>query len=154
MPLAKENKAKLIALTISADGIPQTKDQRLELAAQIVSYCIENNFSTDELYLDPIVMPVNIAQGQEKDILESIREFKLIADPAPNTIIGLSNVSQGALNRPIINRTFLAMAMAFGLDAAILDPLDSELMDMAITTDLILNKHIYCDKFLEAYRRR
>lgn len=118
VPLAKENKAKLIALTISADGIPQTKDQRLEFAAQIVSYCIENNFSTDELYLDPIVMPVNIAQGQEKDILESIREFKLIADPAPNTIIGLSNVSQGALNRPIINRTFLAMAMAFGLDAS------------------------------------
>jgi 5-methyltetrahydrofolate corrinoid/iron sulfur protein methyltransferase len=154
VPLAKEKNAKLIALTISADGIPQTKDQRLELAAQIVSYCIENNFSVDELYLDPIVMPVNIAQGQEKDILESIKEFKLIADPAPKTIIGLSNVSQGALNRPIINRTFLAMAMAFGLDAAILDPLDSELMDTAITTDLILNKHIYCDNFLEAYRKR
>lgn len=154
VPLAKEYNARLIGLTISAEGIPQNKDQRLELAAQIVSYCVENNFPTDDLYLDPIAMPVNVAQGQQKDILESIREFKIIADPAPKTIVGLSNVSQGALHRSLINRSFLSMAMGFGLDAAILDPLDSELMDAAITSDLILNRHIYCEKFLDAYRKR
>lgn len=153
VPLAKNYNAKLIGLTISTKGIPQNKDQRLELAAQIVSYCVDKGFPTDDLYLDPIAMPVNVAQGQEKDILESMREFKIIADPSPKTIIGLSNVSQGALYRPLINRTFLTMAMGFGLDAAILDPLDKELMDAAITSDLILNKHIYCEKFLDAYRK-
>jgi len=154
LPLAKKYKAKLIGLTISAKGIPQNKDQRLELAAQIVAYCAEKGFPVEDLYLDPVAMPVNVAQAQQEGILESIREFKIISDPSPKTIIGLSNVSQGALTRPLINRVFLAMARGFGLDAAILDPLDSELMDTAITSDLILNKQIYCDKYLDAYRKR
>jgi 5-methyltetrahydrofolate corrinoid/iron sulfur protein methyltransferase len=46
------------------------------------------------------------------------------------------------------------MALAFGLDAAILDPKDLDLMDAAITAQLILNKQIYCDSFLDAYRKK
>ena len=99
-------------------------------------------------------MPVNVAQSQQKEILEAIHEFKIISDPSPKTILGLSNVSQGSSQRSLINRTFLTMALGFGLDAAILDPLDSLLMDAAIASGLILNKNIYCDKFLEAYRKK
>jgi 5-methyltetrahydrofolate corrinoid/iron sulfur protein methyltransferase len=154
IPLAKQYNAKLIGLTIDTNGIPQNKDQRMELAIQIVSACSEAEFPLEDLFLDPIAMPVNVAQAQEKEILESIREFKIISDPSPKTIIGLSNVSQGTFVRPLINRTFLVMAAGFGLDAAILDPLDTELLDAAITADLILNKHIFCDKYLEAYRRK
>jgi 5-methyltetrahydrofolate corrinoid/iron sulfur protein methyltransferase len=154
IPLAKQYNAKLIGLTISSKGIPQNKDQRLELAAEILARCAEYEFPVENLYLDPIAMPVNVAQAQLKDILEAIHEFKLISDPACNTVIGLSNVSQGAKVRQIINRTFMIMAQAYGLDAAILDPLDNELVDSAITADLILNKNIYCDKYLEAYRKK
>ena len=154
VPLAKKYQAKLIGLTISAKGIPQNKDQRLELAATIVAYCCEQGFPIEDLYLDPIVLPVNVAQAQMRDILESIREFKIISEPSPKTIVGLSNVSQGSCVRSLLNRTFLAMAIAFGLDAAILDPQDKELMDAAITANLILNKQIYCDSYLEAYRKK
>ncbi|MFA5276442.1 MAG: dihydropteroate synthase [Candidatus Omnitrophota bacterium] len=154
VPLAKQYNAKLIGLTISAKGIPQNKDQRLELAATIVAYCSDAGFPIEDLYLDPIVMPVNVAQAQMKDILESVREFKIISQPSPKTIVGLSNVSQGTGQRNLINRTFLTMATAFGLDAAILDPLDNELMDALITAELILNKNIYCDSYLNAYRKK
>lgn len=154
VPLAKKYNAKLIGLAISTKGIPQNKDQRLELAAQIVAYCAEQGFPLEDLYLDPVVLPVNVAQAQQKDILESIREFKIIYEPSPKTIVGLSNVSQGTRVRSLINRAFLAMAIVYGLDAAILDPTDKELMDIAITAELILNKQIYCDSYLEAYRKR
>jgi len=154
VPLAKKYNAKLIGITISAKGIPQTKDQRLELAANIVASCVDMGFPAEDLYLDPIVLPVNVAQAQMRDILESIREFKIISEPAPKTIVGLSNVSQGSGVRSLINRTFLVMALAYGLDAAILDPLDNDLMDAAITAELILNKQIYCDSYLNAYRKR
>jgi len=154
VPLAKQYNAKLIGLTISAKGIPQNKDQRLELAATIVSTCVDMDFPVEDLYLDPIVLPVNVAQSQMKDILESIREFKIISEPSPKTVVGLSNVSQSTKLRNLVNRTFLVMAISYGLDAAILDPLDNDLMDAAITADLILNKYIYCDSFLEAYRRK
>lgn len=151
--LAKRYNSKLIGLTISAKGIPQNKDQRMELAATIVAYCLDQEFPIDDLYLDPIVMPVNVAQAQMRDILESIREFKIISEPAPKAIVGLSNVSQGTEVRGLINRTFITMAIAFGLDAAILDPEDNELMDALITAELILNKQIYCSSYLDAYRK-
>jgi len=154
VPLAKQYNAKLIGLTISSKGIPKDKDQRMELAANIVAYCSEQGFPLEELYLDPIVLPVNVAQIQMKDILEVIREFKIISEPSPKTIVGLSNVSQGTCVRSLINRTFLTMAVAYGLDAAILDPKDKDLMDAAITAELILNKQIYCDSYLGAYRKK
>jgi len=154
IPLAKQYRSKLIGITISAKGIPQNKDQRLELAATIVATCSEKEFPIEDLYLDPIVLPVNVAQAQMKDILESIHEFRIISDPAPKTIVGLSNVSQGTHVRSLINRTFLTMAVAYGLDSAILDPQDKELMGALITAELILNKNIYCDSYLEAYRKK
>ena len=154
VPLAKQYNAKLIGLAISSKGIPQNKDQRLELAAAIVADCSDKGFSIDDLYLDPVVLPVNVAQAQMRDVLESLHEFKIISEPPPRTIVGLSNVSQGTNVRSLINRTFLTMAVAFGLDAAILDPKDSDLMDALITAELILNKQIYCDSYLEAYHKK
>ena len=160
IPLAKKYTSKLIGITINAQGIPQNKDQRLELAAVILEHAIEKGFPIAELYLDPVVMPINVAQNQIRDILETIFEFKLISKPSLKTIIGLSNISQGVwpvrsiAPRSLINRTFLAMAVASGLDSAILDPKDKELMDTLITAELILNKNIYCDSYLEAYRKK
>ncbi|MDD2679952.1 MAG: dihydropteroate synthase [Candidatus Omnitrophica bacterium] len=154
IPLAKQYSAQLIGITISKKGIPQNRDQRLELAATIVSACVDKEFPVEDLYLDPIVLPVNVAQAQLKDILESIREFKIISEPSPKTTLGLSNVSQGTSARGLINRTFLTMAIAYGLDSAILDPTDKELMEALITAELVLNKNIYCGSYLEAYRKK
>ncbi|MEW6008416.1 MAG: dihydropteroate synthase [Candidatus Omnitrophota bacterium] len=152
--MAIKYNASLIALTMDKKGVPQDKDRRLELAAQILAFCQEKNFDINKIYLDPIVLPVNVAQSQLKILLEVLHEFKVISEPAPKTIVGLSNVSQGTCERNIINRIFLTMATAYGLDAAIVDPLDKDLMDAVITAELLLNKNIYCDSFLSAYRKK
>ena len=152
--LAKKYNAQIIGLAMDKSGVPNSKEKRLELAATIVAKAMEFEVATDDLFLDPIVLPVNVAQTQGHEVLESIREFRLLCDPAPNTTIGLSNVSQGTKFRSLVNRTFLTMAIANGLTSAILDPLDKELMDAMITAELILNKAIYCDSFLEAYRKK
>jgi 5-methyltetrahydrofolate corrinoid/iron sulfur protein methyltransferase len=152
--LAKKYNTQVIGLVMDKSGVPNTKEKRLELAATIVAKAMEFDINTEDLFLDPIVLPVNVAQTQGREVLESIREFRLLCDPAPNTTVGLSNVSQGTKFRPLVNRTFLTMAIANGLTSAILDPLDKELMDAMITAELILNKAIYCDSFLEAYRKR
>ena len=152
--LAKRYNAQVIGLAMDKSGVPNSKEKRLELAATIVAKAIEYGINTDDLYLDPIVLPVNVAQTQGLEVLESIREFRLLCDPAPQTTIGLSNVSQGTKVRSLVNRTFLTMAIANGLTSAILDPLDKELMDALITAELLLNKNIYCESFLDAYRKR
>ncbi|MFH1339403.1 MAG: dihydropteroate synthase [Candidatus Omnitrophota bacterium] len=152
--LALKYKAGLIGLTLDKKGVPQDKDRRLELAATIVADCQEKGFPLEELYIDPVVLPVNVAQAQLEDTLKAVAELKIISQPPPKTVVGLSNVSQGAQQRSLVNRIFLIMAITNGLDAAILDPLDKELMDSLITAELILNKQIYCDSFLEAYRKK
>ena len=152
--LAKRYNSQVIGLTIDKSGVPNNKGKRVELAAAIVAKAIEHGINTDDLYLDPVLLPLNVAQAQGLEVLESIREFRLLCDPAPQTTFGLSNLSQGTKARSLINRTFLTMAVANGLTSAILDPLDKKLMDALITAELVLNKNIYCDSFLEAYRKK
>lgn len=152
--LAKKYNTQVIGLAMDKSGVPNSKDKRLELAATIVAKAMDYGINTEDLFLDPIVLPVNVAQTQGAEVLESIREFRLLSDPAPNTVVGLSNVSQGTKVRSLVNRTFLVMAIANGLTSAILDPLDKDLMDAMITAELVLNKNIYCDSFLDAYRKK
>ena len=153
LPLAKKYNVPIVALTISEKGVPADSNGRVELAANLVANAMELGIPTDSIYIDPVILPVNVAQPQCFEVLKAISECKMIASPSPKTILGLSNVSQGTKQRPLINRTYLAMASAYGLDAAILDPLDTELMNTMITADLLLNKNIYCDSYLEAYKK-
>lgn len=150
--LALDNNAALVALTIDKDGVPSNVDKRLELGAQIVMVATEMGLGMDDLFIDPIILPVNVAPAQPKNVMETLQQLKLLADPAPHLVLGLSNVSQNCANRNLINRVYLVMALAAGLDAAIVDALDKELMDAVITTELLKGNAIYCDSFLEAHR--
>lgn len=152
--LAKKYKTQVIGVAMDKSGIPNSKEKRVELAAKIVAKAMDLGIAAEDLYLDPILLPINVGQDQEMTIIETIREFRQLCTPAPNTLVGLSNISQGTKTRSILNRTFLTMAMANGLTAAILDPLDKKLMDALITAELILNKNIYCESFLDAYRKK
>jgi len=153
--LAKKYSASVIGLTMDKAGIPKDSEGRMELAMKLVAACVEYGIDTSELYLDAVILPVNVAQPHAKEVLKTIRDSKMLADPAPKTILGLSNVSQGspAQYKNLINRTFLTMAIANGLDAAILDVTDKELIDSLITSELLMEKQLYCDSYLDAYKK-
>jgi 5-methyltetrahydrofolate corrinoid/iron sulfur protein methyltransferase len=152
--LAVEHGAGLIGLTIDANGVPGNVDKRVELGVQIVAIALENGLPAERLFIDPIILPVNVAAKNPAHCLEAISQIRAFSDPPPHLLLGLSNVSQRCSQRGLINRTYLAMAMAHGLDAAIMDPLDEELMNSTITAELLLGKTIYCDSFLDAARHR
>jgi 5-methyltetrahydrofolate corrinoid/iron sulfur protein methyltransferase len=153
LPMAKEFNAKVIALTMTKSGVPLTAEGRLEIASNIVAVAIEYDIDPQNLYIDAVILPVNVAQDHARAVLQTIRECKLLCDPPPKTVLGLSNVSQGTNMRSLIDRTFLVLALANGLDAAILNPLDEELINAMITAELLLGKMLYCDSFLEAYKK-
>ena len=153
MALAREFNAGIVGLAIDENGVAATCDGKLEIGARTLAAAMEADVSPDDVYLDPIVLPVNCDQAAPGIVLETVRQFKLLSDPAPHVVVGLSNLSQGTLNRSLINRTFLAMAIAAGLDASIHDPLDEELTNTMVTAELLLNKMIYSDSYLKAYRQ-
>jgi 5-methyltetrahydrofolate corrinoid/iron sulfur protein methyltransferase len=154
MPLAVSRGASLITLTMNEDGVPQNVDTRVMIAAEICGKAMEHGMATDKLFIDPIVLPINCDQKQPRFLLEVFTQIQVMSDPPPHTTVGLSNVSQGTSQRSLIDRAFLTMAIAAGLDSAIMNVLDKEQMDTAITAEMILNKFIYGDSYLLAARKR
>lgn len=131
MPLAANYKANIIALTLNAKGLPSSIDARLEIALeQILPAAAKYKVPFDHIFVDPLVLTVNGSQEQAKQTIEAIRYFKQICDPPLMTTCGLSNISNGIPNeiRPLINRVFLVMMLGAGLDSAVMNPLDNELM--------------------------
>jgi len=127
MRLAAKYDARVIALTMGVDGIPTTADGRAGIAMEALLPAAEAaGLPVEHVYLDPLVLAVNCNQDVAMESVESVRMFKMMADPPPMTVVGLSNISNGAPleNRPLINRVMMVMVMGAGLDSAIADPLD------------------------------
>jgi 5-methyltetrahydrofolate corrinoid/iron sulfur protein methyltransferase len=128
MPMAAEYGAKIIALAMDKN-IPPTADGRVALAMEVlIPKAEELGIPMENVYLDPLVLTVNGCQEHGPETLNAIRSFKMLWDPSPMTTVGLSNISNSVPheNRSLINRTYLVMLMACGLDSAIVDPLDTE----------------------------
>ncbi len=129
-PLAAKYGANIIALTMTKSGIPVSAEDRFNIAMEILlPKLTEAGVPVENIYFDPLVLTVAGSQEYVPNAVEAVRLMKLW-DPPLNTVVGLSNVSNQVSheNRSLINRTYLVMLMAAGLDAAIADPLDRELM--------------------------
>jgi 5-methyltetrahydrofolate corrinoid/iron sulfur protein methyltransferase len=128
-PVAKKYNAKLIALTMAGAGIPVGADERVNIALEhLIPRAVEIGIPMEDLLIDPLVLTVSGCQEYCPECVEAVRILKLAGDPPPMTNAGLSNVSNQVPNemRPLINRTFLVMLMAVGLDYVIANPLDKE----------------------------
>jgi 5-methyltetrahydrofolate corrinoid/iron sulfur protein methyltransferase len=131
-PLAVQYGAKLIALTMAKEGIPVTADARVGIALEkLIPRAEEVGLPMSDLLIDPLVLTVAGCQEYVPHCIEAVRMLKMVADPPPMVNVGLSNVSNAvpAPLRPLLNRTYLVMLMAVGVDAVIMDPLDNDLME-------------------------
>lgn len=129
--IAKEHESNLVALTMNRDlGIPKTADERLNLALSTYDKCTDMEIKNEKLFYDPLILPIAVAQDQAIEAINTIQMIKQSFDPPVNTIIGLSNISNGSPKelRPLINRVFACLAFGAGLDSAIIDALDLELV--------------------------
>jgi 5-methyltetrahydrofolate corrinoid/iron sulfur protein methyltransferase len=132
-PVAAEHNARLIALCMDKSGIPVSADARVGLAMEkLIPRAEEVGLPIENLLIDPLVLTVSGCQEYVPHAIETVRMLKMVADPPPMTVVGLSNVSNQVppQSRPLINRVYMVMLMAAGLDAAILDPLDTMLADV------------------------
>ncbi|BAF59185.1 MAG: methyltetrahydrofolate cobalamin methyltransferase [Pelotomaculum sp.] len=153
-PMAVKYGAGLIGLTMNEQGVPRDAASRVALAMELVVNADMHGLPMADLYIDPLVLPVNVAQEHGPEVIEAIRQIKMLADPPPRTVIGLSNISQRCAERRLLNRTFMVMCMGAGLDSCICDLEDGLLVDSAAAARVLLNKDIYCDAFLKTFRQR
>lgn len=129
--LALKYDSNLIALTLSKEtGIPKSSDGRLQIAFNIYEKAVEKGFDSEKLFFDPLVLPVCVDQTQGIEAINTIKMIKESFDPPVKTVVGLSNISNGCPKelRPLVNRVYACLAYGAGLDAAIIDAKDTELV--------------------------
>ena len=151
LPLVTKYDAGVIALCMDDRGMPEDVDGRVDIAHTMIRGLTQAGVQPGDIYIDPLVRPVSTGSHYGVVAIETIRRVK--ADhPDVHIACGLSNVSYGIPGRKRMNQAFLVAAMAAGMDGAILDPLDTDLMDLVCATEALLGRDAYCMNYLKRHR--
>jgi len=151
LPVLEEFRPRVVALTMDDEGIPEGGKRRCEIGQRLIALLTGGGIPEDNIYLDPLIRPISTEQNAGIVVLDAIQRLRDSSDKA-HIICGLSNISYGLPKRSLVNRAFLIMAMARGLDAVILDPLDRRLTSLITAGEAVLGKDEYCTKYLGAFR--
>ncbi|MBE0431115.1 MAG: dihydropteroate synthase [Dehalococcoidia bacterium] len=151
-PLVAEREAWVVALAMGTEGIPALVEERVAACERIMSYLNDLGIKAEQVLFDPLVLPIAVDTSQGLVTLRTIEQIKS-RYPDARTVMGLSNVSYGLPKRKLVNRAFLLMAAHAGLDAVIVDPLDSKAMSLIKVADLLTGKDPSCRAYLRAHRK-
>lgn len=144
--------AEIIGLAMGEEGMPETVDDRLNETEALLKKCDKLGIDKDNLYIDVIAMTIGSNQEQGQYVIDSVRRIK--EEFGVKTNIGLSNMSFGLPDRPLINRTVFAMLLEAGLDAALIDPTDKAMMDTLKAAEALLGVDKNCLNYLKYQRSK
>ncbi|MCK4353932.1 MAG: dihydropteroate synthase [Dehalococcoidia bacterium] len=134
LPLAKKYNCDVVVSVINDRGMPPDVEMKTESIMDTVAHANKLGIPSEDMWVDPIVLPVSTAGEGQRFAQASLEFIKIIAEVLPGikSTVGLSNISNGAPNelRPLLNRTYLVMLQRYGLYSAIADPLDKEIMSL------------------------
>jgi cobalamin-dependent methionine synthase I len=153
LPIIREFKPRVIALCLEETGPPTSAGIAVYRAEKLIEALTSAGLEPGDIFLDPLVRPIGVGTTSGALFLDSVEAIKR-AMPHVMTMAGLSNVSFGMPQRRLINRTFLALAMARGLDAAICDPLDAEIQATTHAAAALLGQDPYLKSYLRYSRAR
>ncbi|MFC1883261.1 dihydropteroate synthase [Thermodesulfobacteriota bacterium] len=150
-PIIQMRECDIVALCIDDRGIPKNADQALENGDKLIREIEKLGVKRNRIFVDPVIQAVSANQNAALVVLETIDRIRQEFDGV-NVISGLSNISFGLPNRHLVNRTFLALAMKSGLNAAIVDPADRKLMGTIFATAVLLGQDQWCQEYTRAFR--
>lgn len=149
LPLVKRYGACVLGLCLDDSGIPKKAEDRLKIAQKIVNKAEQYGIPREDILIDCLALT---ASAQQQEVLETIKAVQLVKEHlGVPTVLGISNVSFGLPNRKLLNRTFLAMALAAGLDAPILNPHDTDMVDTVKAAQVLNCRDIDSKNYIAAY---
>lgn len=150
LPLVKQYGAGVIALCNDDRGLPSSKEMALDVGDSLVSRLVKDGIPVDDIYLDPLVRTLATSPETVIDTLEVMRELSHRFQGL-HFVSGLSNVSYGLPERRHLNRAFVVMSIAYGLDAVIADPLDRQFIALIYASEALMNKDRFCLAYIKAF---
>jgi 5-methyltetrahydrofolate--homocysteine methyltransferase len=150
LPLVKKYGAAVIGLALDEAGIPESAEERVAVAERIVAAAGRHGIAPHDVVIDCLTLTVS---AEQKRAMETLRAIRLVKDRfGVNTVLGVSNISFGLPARPLISSAFFAMAMAAGLDAAIINPKEQPMMDAFRAAMVLLNRDVNATAYIDAYK--
>lgn len=151
-PLIQGTDWQVIALTCDNKGIPSDVKTRIDITEALVERAEKYGITPDRIHIDPLVIAL---ATDNQSLIKFIETMKIIKAKYNNIKItsGLSNISFGMPLRRVINQTFLTLAIYAGMDSAIMDPCNRDMMATLLATEALLGRDRYCRKFTNAYRK-
>jgi cobalamin-dependent methionine synthase I len=151
MPIIAGTDMKVIALCMSDAGMPQTVDDRMRIAEALVNGLVKNDIPVENIFVDPLVQPLSVDKTFGVEFINTIEKI-VTTYPGIHTACGLSNISYGLPARKFMNQTFMTMAIAKGLDGALINPLDKRMMANIIAAEALAGRDNFCMNYLKAFR--
>jgi 5-methyltetrahydrofolate corrinoid/iron sulfur protein methyltransferase len=152
LPIVAQHGCDVIALCMDDKGIPADVEGRLAVAHKLFEATRGAGVPDERVYIDTLVLTIATDTNAGRVTLDTIRAIRS-EFPEAHISLGLSNVSFGLPLRSLVNRTFLTLAIAAGMDTAIVDPNDRELKAALFATDLLLGYDKHCLNYTRAYRK-
>ncbi len=145
LPIVKRYGASVVGLTLDEDGIPNTAEQRVEIACKIAERAEAQGISREEIIIDCLTMAVSAQPDSAEITLEALKSVKKMGF---KTVLGVSNISFGLPNRGVINRAFLTLALEAGLDFPIINPNDSEMSGAVLAFNLLKGRDENAENYI------
>jgi len=150
-PEMKGNSWEVVALLCDDTGIPKTAEKRLEVFSNIMARAKEFDIDPSRIHIDPMVEMLCTSEDGINMIIEVMQEIKR-QYPTIHITGAVSNISFNLPIRKIVNMAFVVLSMAAGLDSAILDPLNQDMMGIIYATEALKGEDEYCMEYISAYR--
>ena len=151
LPILSGRSWGVIALLLDDQGIPGTVEERLAIGRRLIARTRAAGVDDERVFVDPLAVAVSTRQDGALLALDTMTKLRE-EFPSIKFGLGLSNVSFGLPARKVLNRVFLTLAVAAGLDMAILDPLDDGLYSELRAAELLLGRDRFCRTYTKAFR--
>jgi 5-methyltetrahydrofolate--homocysteine methyltransferase len=150
-PLIADTTWECVALLSDDKGIPRTTERRIEVFQNIMKKAAEYKIAPNRLHIDPLIEMLCASEDGIVKVTDTIKRVKELY-PDIHVSGGASNISFNLPARKYINRAFIILAMNAGMDSAILDPLNKDMMGLLYAAEALLGKDEYCIEFINAFR--
>ena len=152
LPLLRDNSEwQAVVLCCDNRGIPASADEKVNLAFNLIEEAGKYGVSPDRLHIDPLVLALSAVNDSAVQFCDAIRRIKE-GCPTVNVAAAISNVSFGLPARGLVNRNFLTLTIAAGLDTIIADPTNRDIIGNIYATEMLMGKDKYCRRFNNAFR--
>ena len=150
-PAIADTKWNVVALLSGEQGIPSSVEERMVNFDKLMEQAAKYGIAANRIFVDPLVEGRATNQESLLTFAAVCREIKA-KFPQIHITSGLSNISFGLPVRKMLNMAFMTLAMQAGMDSAIVDPTNRDMMGIIYATDALLGNDDFCVEYISAYR--